>query len=95
MPGHLRSVGYLDNHDRVMENQRHSKVERCLKEDGGPADGVAGAAAIDVGDIYNLVWKKLAGDREEFLAAAYTQAVDRIKKKMSRPDTELKELIKS
>lgn len=82
---------FLQRQDQLDNEVRDSKIDQRLKKMEDRLAGLMARTAIDVGVMYTLMWRNLPGNREEQLTSAYTQAVNRLKKKMSDADAQVKE----
>lgn len=85
---------YIAHQEELEEEQRDSKLERRLKKIEDRLAGIMARVGIDVGVIYTLMWRNMPPDRrEDQLKSAYTQAVDRLKKKAPGLDTVARDLM--
>ena len=86
---------YLDNYDRLQAEDRESPLECRLKKMEDRLAALMARTAIDVGTVYSLLWHRSdKEDRKELFNACYTQAIDRLKKKLTELDLEVKEAMK-
>lgn len=87
---------YLDNYERLQAEDRESPLERRLKKMEDRLAALMARTAIDVGTVYSLLWHRSdKEDRKELFNACYTQAIDRLKKKLTELDLEVKEAMKN
>lgn len=86
---------YLDNYERLQTAEKESPLERRLKKMEDRLAALMARTAIDVGTVYTLLWHRSDGeDRKELFSACYTQAIDRLKKKLTGLDAEVKDIMK-
>lgn len=87
---------YLDNYERLQSAEKETPIERRLKKMEDRLAALMARTAIDVGTVYTLLWHRSDGeDRKDLFAACYTQAVDRLKKKLTGVDAEVKDIMKN
>lgn len=87
---------YLDNYDRMQTEEKETPLERRLKKMEDRLAALMARTAIDTGTIYTLLWHRSdAEDRKELFSACYTQAIDRLKKKLTGLDAEVKDIMKN
>jgi uncharacterized protein (UPF0335 family) len=87
---------YLDNYERLNTEQKEAPIERRLRKMEDRLAALMARTAIDVGTVYTLLWHRSdADDRKDLFGACYTQAVDRLKKKLTGLDAEVKDIMKN
>lgn len=87
---------YLDNYDRLQAEDRETPLERRLKKMEDRLAALMARTAIDVGTVYSLLWHRSdKEDRKDLFNACYTQAIDRLKKKLTGLDAEVKDVMKN
>lgn len=87
---------YLDNYERLQTEEKETPLERRLKKMEDRLAALMARTAIDVGTVYTLLWHRSDGeDRKDLFNACYTQAIDRLKKKLTGLDAEVKDIMKN
>lgn len=86
---------YLDNYEQSKGNERDSKLEIRLKKMEDRIAGLMARLSIDVGVIYDLIWRNLdAEDKDKVWGDAYKQSVKRLQKKIRGVEAEVRDLMK-
>ena len=86
---------YLEHQERLEMEERDSKLEKRLKRMEDRMAGLLARTAIDVGVIYNILWRNMPEkEKEKAFKTAYKQSVERIKQKISEQDKDISDLVK-
>jgi hypothetical protein len=85
-------VWYLENEDKLATNSRETLLEKRIRKMEERMAGLQARTAIDVGMIYMLMYRNMAQEtREDHVAWAYKNSVERLKKKLEGQAAEVKE----
>lgn len=86
---------YIEHQDRLQSEEKDSKLESRLRKMEERLAGLLARTAIDVGVVYNMVWRNMPeAEREKTFKSAYRQAVERIKQKLTDDDKAVRDMVK-
>ena len=85
---------YLDNLDKLENEERESPVEKRIRKMEERIAALQARIAIDIGMIYHLIYRNMDTEtRDDIIAWAYNNSVNRLKKKLVGKSAEVKELM--